>query len=266
MPLINYTKYFRSESRPWVTFIHGAGGSSTIWYRQIKAFAKNYNVLLIDLRGHGNSKKTVIQEIRQNYTFRNVALDVLEVMDYEGIEKSHFAGISLGTIVIRQIAEDHPERVESMIMGGAIMKLNTRSQILMKLGFIFKSVLPYLLLYKFFAFVIMPKNTHKESRNLFIREAKKLYQNEFIKWYKMTADINPLLKLFRNVELPIPTLYIMGREDHMFLPSIQQLMKSHTKFSELVIVEKCGHVVNVDEPEIFNTEVSNFINKLSPSY
>ena len=161
------------------------------------------------------------------------------------------------------LAEDHPERVESMIMGGAIMKLNVRSQILMRIGFIFKSIFPYLFLYKFFAFIIMPKDTHKESRNLFVREAKKLYQQEFIKWYKMTADINPILRLFRNIELPIPTLYIMGEEDHMFLPSIQQLMKKHTSFSKLIIVENCGHVVNVDKPEIFNTEVSNFINGLS---
>ncbi|MDY0141592.1 MAG: alpha/beta hydrolase [Bacteroidales bacterium] len=261
--MINYTKYFKSTSLPWVTFIHGAGGSSSIWFRQIKSFAKKYNVLLIDLRGHGNSKTNVLHGMRKKYTLDNIALDVLEVMDYEKIEKSHFAGISLGTIVIRQIAEDHPERVESMIMGGAIMKLNVRSQILMRIGFIFKSIFPYLFLYKFFAFIIMPKDTHKESRNLFVREAKKLYQQEFIKWYKMTADINPILRLFRNIELPIPTLYIMGEEDHMFLPSIQQLMKKHTSFSKLIIVENCGHVVNVDKTEIFNTEVSNFIDGLT---
>ena len=37
----------------------------------------------------------------------------------------------------------------------------------------------------------------------------------------MTADINSILKMFRNLELPIPTLYIMGDEDEMFLPAIQ---------------------------------------------
>ena len=52
------------------------------------------------------------------------------------------------------LAENHPERVSSMIMGGAIMKLNIRSQILMRLGNIVKSVIPYLWLYRFFAFII----------------------------------------------------------------------------------------------------------------
>jgi hypothetical protein len=44
-----------------------------------------------------------------------------------------------------------------MILGGAILKMNFRSQILMRLGNLFKYVLPYLILYKLFAFVIMPK-------------------------------------------------------------------------------------------------------------
>jgi pimeloyl-ACP methyl ester carboxylesterase len=262
-PLINYTKYQNSESNEWVTFVHGAGGSSTIWYKQIKSFTKKYNVLLIDLRGHGRSSKIGLKDIHARYTFPFIAQDVLEVLDYEGIQQCHFAGISLGTIIIRQIAEDYPERVKSMIMGGAIMKFNIRSQILMKLGFIFKSLVPYLLLYNFFAFIIMPKNNHKQSRNLFIREAKNVYRTEFIKWYKMTADINPILKMFRSVELPIPTLYIMGEEDYMFLPNIQELLKKHTQYSSLVIIPSCGHVVNVDKPEIFNETTFNFINSVS---
>lgn len=261
--LINYTKYQNSDSNEWVTFVHGAGGSSTIWYKQIKSFSKKYNVLLIDLRGHGRSSKIGLKDIHSRYTFPFIAQDVLEVLDYEGIHQCHFAGISLGTIIIRQIAEDYPERVKSMIMGGAIMKFNIRSQILMKLGFLFKSLVPYLLLYNFFAFIIMPKNNHKQSRNLFMREAKNVYKTEFIKWYKMTADINPILKMFRSVELPIPTLYIMGEEDYMFLPNIQELLKKHLHYSKLVVFQNCGHVVNVDKPELFNQTTFDFIESVS---
>jgi pimeloyl-ACP methyl ester carboxylesterase len=257
--LLNYNIHKVNDNNPWVTFVHGAGGSSTIWYKQIKTFSKHYNVLLIDLRGHGNSKKGSNSDFSGKYTFKSVSKDVVDVLDYENIEKSHFAGISLGTVIIRQIAEEYPERVTSMIMGGAIMKLDTRSQFLMKLGVIFKSLLPYLLLYKFFAFIIMPKKSHKNSRNLFVREAKKLYRKEFLRWFKLTAEINPLLKLFRSNEIPIPTLYVMGEEDHLFLPSIKQLVKRNSEYSNLIIVPDCGHVVNVEKPDVFNQETINFI-------
>jgi len=246
-----------------VTFVHGAGGSSSIWFKQIRDFQKKYNVLLLDLRGHGASKASLKSAFKQKYTFSALAHDILEVLDHLKIEKSHFVGISLGTILIRQLAELHPERVQSMILGGAILKMNFRSQVLMRLGNMFKYVLPYLVLYQFFAFVIMPKKNHKNSRLLFLNEAKKLYRKEFIKWFKLTAEINPILKWFRQVELNIPTLYVMGEEDYMFLPSVRLVVEKHYKSSQLFVIQQCGHVVNVEQAAIFNTNVISFIHSVT---
>ena len=257
--MLNYTKYIHPSSKTWVTFVHGAGGSSSIWFKQIREYSKHFSVLLLDLRGHGDSKRTPNNPFDQKYTFKSIAHDILEVLDFEKIKESHFVGISLGTILIRQLAETHPERVKSMILGGAILKLNVRSQILMRLGNIFKSVVPYLWIYKFFAFIIMPNKNHKESRLLFINEAKKLYQKEFIRWFKLTSEINPILKWFRQVDVKIPTLYVMGEEDYMFLPSVQNVVMKHAT-SELVIVPNCGHVVNVEQPTFFNQKTLSFLN------
>ncbi|RAJ16327.1 alpha/beta fold hydrolase [Olleya aquimaris] len=257
--MLNYSTYVHPKSSEWVTFVHGAGGSSSIWYKQIRDFKSQFNVLILDLRGHGNSKPKLKDTFNSKYTFDSITHDILEVIDYLKIETSHFVGISLGTILIRNLAEKHPNRVKSMILGGAIMKLNTRSQILMKLGVVFKSVVPYMYLYKFFAFIIMPKKNHKSSRLLFVNEAKKLYQKEFIRWFKLTSEINPLLRFFRAKDIKIPTLYVMGAEDHLFLPSIKTIVKSHTT-AILYVVEKCGHVVNVEQPKLFNTTTIQFIN------
>lgn len=260
--MIHYTLYPNQSNNQWVTFVHGAGGSSSIWYKQIRDFQKHYNVLLLDLRGHGNSQPIFKESFQKQYTFSALANDIHEVLDHLKIQKSHFVGISLGTILIRQLAEMYPERIHSMILGGAILKMNFRSQILMKLGNVFKYVLPYLVLYRFFAFVIMPKKNHKQSRLLFINEAKKLYQKEFIKWFKLTAEINPILKWFRQVELNIPTLYIMGNEDYMFLPSVRKVVQTHYKSSKLFVVAECGHVVNVEKPLQFNQNVIAFLKTL----
>lgn len=257
--MISYTVYKNKTTTEWVTFVHGAGGSSSIWFKQVKEFQKHFNVLLLDLRGHGESKSTLKNGFKQKYTFQAIAQDVYEVIKHLEIQASHFVGISLGTIVIRQLAEMHPSCVKSMTMGGAILKMNFRSQILMRLGNMFKYVLPYMVLYKFFAFVIMPKKKHKQSRLLFINEAKKLYQKEFIKWFKLTAEINPILKWFRQVEINIPTLYVMGDEDYMFLPVVRQVVKKHYKSSKLFVIKNCGHVVNVEQSDQFNSAVLLFL-------
>ncbi|MBI1185523.1 alpha/beta fold hydrolase [bacterium] len=258
--MLHYTIYKKEESTEWVTFIHGAGGSSALWFRQLRDFNKHFNVLLIDLRGHGKSKAPVYEKLK-NYTFKVIGDEVIEVLNHLRIKSSHFVGISLGTIIIREIAERHEDRVKSMILGGAVMKLNVRGQLLMRLGSLLQSVVPYLLLYKLFALVIMPKANHKEARNLFVAEARKLYQKEFKRWFTLVSQINPLLRLFRFNELAVPTLYIMGAEDHMFLPSVSKLVSEHQN-ATLQVIPNCGHVVNIEAPDAFNKLVIAFIEGL----
>ena len=255
--MLSFTTYLHSTETAWVTFVHGAGGSSNIWFKQLRSFSKHFNVLVLDLRGHGKSKKNVFSDA-STYTFDSITNDIMEVIDHLKIKSSHFIGISLGTILIRNLAEKYPERVDSMTMGGAIMKMNFRSQILMRLGVWFKSIVPYMYLYKFFAFIIMPRKNHKQSRLLFVREAKKLYQKEFVKWFKLTSEINPLLRFFRAKDISIPTLYIMGEQDYLFLPIIEKIVKVH-KTSTLQIIPECGHVVNVEKYKVFNKNAIGFI-------
>lgn len=255
--MLHYTKHICREDAQWVTFIHGAGGSSSIWFKQIRAFQKHFNVLLVDLRGHGKSKKPIYEKLKQ-YSFDVIGDEVIDVLDHLNINKTHFVSISLGTIITRELSERYPNRVSSMIMGGAVMKLNFRGQILMRVGSALKSVLPYLILYRFFALIIMPRKKHRESRNLFIGEAKKLYQKEFKRWFTLIAEVNPLLSLFRIKDAGVPTLYIMGSEDHMFLPSITKLVQGHEN-SSLFVIPECGHVVNVERPHIFNEESTRFL-------
>lgn len=260
--MLNYYTYRHKDSKEWVTFVHGAGGSSSIWFKQVRDFSKHFNVLILDLRGHGNSKPTIKDTFNPKYTFDSITQDIVEVIDHLKIKQSHFIGISLGTILIRNLAEKRPELLKSMILGGAVFKLNFKSQVLMKLGVIFKSVVPYMLLYKFFAFIIMPRKNHKKSRLLFVNEAKKLYQKEFIRWFKLTSEINPLLRFFRTKDVRIPTLYVMGSEDHLFLPSIKDIVSRHVT-SKLFVVDNCGHVVNVEQPQVFNSETIGFIHSLA---
>lgn len=261
--MIHHNIYHHKSSQQWVTFVHGAGGSSSIWFKQLRAFRAQFNVLLLDLRGHGNSNPKLQDSLDENYTFDAITNDIVEVLNINGIQKSHFVGISLGTILIRNLAENYPERVSSMIMGGAIMKMNVRSRFLINVGVIFKSVVPYMILYKLFAFIIMPRKNHKKSRNLFVNEAKKLYQKEFIRWFKLTSEINPLLKFFRQKAIDIPSLYMMGEQDYLFLPAVKKISETH-KEAKLFILKNCGHVVNVEQPNVFNTKVIDFIQNLEP--
>lgn len=262
--MLYYKTFQKDKESDWIVLVHGAGGSSSIWFKQLKAYKEAFNVLLVDLRGHGKSKGMLQQYYEDDYSFKRASRDILEVLDDAGIGKAHFVGVSLGTIIIRIIGELEPHRVQSMVMCGAVMRLNIRSRLLVFLGHAFKRVVPFIWLYKLFAWIILPRKRHSESRHLFIKEAKKLYKKEFMKWFNLTHEINPLLKYFREKELQIPTLYVMGNEDHLFLPAIQRLVHDHST-PILRVIEKCGHVVNVEQPEIFNRISLSFIREKSVS-
>ena len=258
--MLSTKTYHNSPDKDWVVFIHGAGGSSSIWFRQIKTYSEEFNVLLVDLRGHGKSKEmsSMKKYYKEKYTFKTVSKDVIETLDNLNIKQAHFIGVSLGTIIIRTIADMEPERITSAVMCGAITRMNIRSRILIWMGHTFKKLVPFMWLYSLFAWVIMPKKNHEESRSLFVGEAKNLAKKEFLKWFRLTYDVNPLLRYFTEKEMDAPTLYIMGEEDHMFLPPVRKMVKDFNH-SYLVVVEGSGHVVNVDKPDEFNRESLNFL-------
>ena len=129
--LLSYSVYKNKSSLKWVTFIHGAGGSSSIWFRQIRAFKKEFNILLIDLGGHGKSKSRFKEKSKQGYTFDLITKDIKDVLIRLNIKSSHFVGVSLGTIIVRDLAENNPKLVDSLVLAGAILKFNTRSNFLM---------------------------------------------------------------------------------------------------------------------------------------
>jgi hypothetical protein len=53
------------------------------------------------------------------------------------------------------------------------------------------------------------------------------------------------------IRIAISTLYIMGCEDHLFLPLVREIVQKNTA-TLLKVIENCGHVVNIEEPDLFN--------------
>ena len=259
--MLNFSIHNNENTSKWVTFIHGAGGSSSIWFQQFRAFKNEFNILLIDLSGHGKSDSRFDENSKEGYTFEMITGDIVEVLNSLSIKKSHFIGVSLGSIIVRDIADRFPNLVDSLVLAGAILKFNIRSNMLMIFGNFLRSIVPFILLYKLEAYIIMPKKNHRESRMLLVKECKKLNQKEFIRWCKLTRGINKVLKSQRQTDIKTPSLYVMGAEDHLFLPSVRKAVLSFTN-AQLCVVENSGHVVNIDQPKPFNDMVIKFLKSL----
>lgn len=244
-----------NQKEDWVVFVHGIGGSTRTWGKQIDAFSEHYNLLLLDLPGHGLNADNIIKKVDSE----KLHTGIKDTMDFLNIECAHFVGLSLGTIVIANFAVHHPEYVKSIILGGASLKVSGLYKGAVILADKIKHFVPYKFLYKFFAWFLMPRKNHKKSRKIFLREVVKLNKKTMFAWIEyLQFTLSPENILARLDEVKKNILIISGDEDHCFLKDAKALVDK-MKSVEINIIEKCGHVCSIEKSSIFNHMALDFL-------
>jgi pimeloyl-ACP methyl ester carboxylesterase len=97
-----------------VILLHGGLGNADYWGNQVREFAKHYQVIVMDSRGHGRSTRDA-----QPYGYHLMATDVVQVMDYLKIPKASIVGWSDGAIIGLDIAMTYPDRLDKLFAFGA---------------------------------------------------------------------------------------------------------------------------------------------------
>ena len=258
--MLNYKTIGNNPENSWVVMLHGAGGSIEMWFRQVPDFARHFNLLLIDLAGHGGS---VEEKVCHCLSFEKVADQVMEVVTHLGIEKAHYMGLSLGTIIARVIAENYPSRVSSMVLAGAVTRLTPGIRLLIKFADRFKYLIPYRLMKRILAKLIIPQDKYIKSKQFFLNTAQKLSFDHFSQWLKLGNKVGQLMKDFINQEVVVPTLYLMGENDKLFLEQAQLDVSSSGENVSMVIVPDAGHVCNIDNKSFFNRVSIDFLSKIA---
>lgn len=164
-------KIYGKDNKTEIVLLHGLGGSHTIFYKQIEFLQKKFKIIALDLPCHGESKHILANE---TLTFEKCSHLIIETLNSLNIKKAHFIGVSLGTLIAQDLLNRYPEYIKSVIMAGAIVRFNLISKTLIFIGHLTKHILPYMFLYKTFAYVIMPRNNHRKSRKLFSKEAQRM--------------------------------------------------------------------------------------------
>jgi pimeloyl-ACP methyl ester carboxylesterase len=258
--LLYYETHQRSVIYEWVLLVHGAGGSTRTWKKQIEELSRHYNLLVIDLPGHG--KNAGNSDHFPDYSFLFMADKIWELIDHLKIPKIHVIGVSLGTIICLQMRRTRPDRILSVIMPGAIVKLNTKLKILANLSLALAKIIGYRNFYKMSARIMLPRKNHKKSRDVFIDESKVMSIREFKKWTGLYYNLNKTLLEFFDAKSPIPHLLIMGSQDHLFLQPAKDYTNQHINAKLKVIVD-CGHVVSIEGAQKFNAICLKFLKSLS---
>ncbi|MFN4764168.1 alpha/beta fold hydrolase [Gillisia sp. Q332] len=106
------------EGEP-LLLLHGWTQSTEFWTEYIPAYVQHFEVYAIDLRGHGKTS-----QITSDFTIKESAKDILELLDHLKINRVKAIGLSYGGLTLLELARSHPEKIESIIIIGTSHSYN----------------------------------------------------------------------------------------------------------------------------------------------
>jgi|SRR3989344_6257514 len=105
------TNIFHSD-RPTLLFIHGLSDSSSVWAPYERAFEDSYNIVSMDLRGHGRSRKLFFYSA---YSPLLIADDIVALLDRLAIQRCIVIGRSFGTLLALSAIRQSPEKFSAAV-------------------------------------------------------------------------------------------------------------------------------------------------------
>jgi len=261
---INYA-FEGADEAPVITFAHALSLNARSFKPQVEAFREDYRVLRLDLRGHG---KTDVNG--GPFTMEDLADDVAALLDYLGVERTHFVGSSLGAMAGFAMALNHAKRLSSltfMASQGALPpeRIQTaRANIgamrasdataTTTLADECEAMLDRLL-------GDIAEADHPETFALLreILSDTTLYGQA--RAYDAILDMNYDGRL---TEIGVPTLVLAGAQDTSTSPERMQMYKDGIAGARMVILEGAGHFPNVEQPAAFNAALQQFLNQVGP--
>lgn len=241
-----------------IVFVHGLSDSLAYWKVLSENLKNDYQTLIFDLRGHGESS-----DDDRNTTIDLYQEDLYQLLKSLNIENAVFVGLSLGGNVILDLAVNHPEMVNGLVVMSSFPEQDEKLKNIfddfdnaIDEGFVefFDTILPYTL----------PDDILEEHKELLENvkvEAAKTANIEGIKkginagyGFNLTDKLN---------EINAPTLVIAGEEDNLTTLDIQRKISDNIQDSELIVLEKTKHNILIGRniEKVLNI-INDFMSKI----
>lgn len=253
--ILFYKKIVTENSLEWLVMIHGFCGNNGMWKNQIKLFQNRYNILLIDLPGHGSSKLG-LSDLGIS-CFKELGGEIAEILKKEGIKKADFIGASLGTMVIGGVLQSNPECVNKIILADAVIVANPISRFLLKIVEKVQYFIPFRVILYLGNFILMPFPYIRDLavQKFYIKSGTRFVQREFNIWLSL---IITELNILESIDYSKRTLFISGKKDLHFRKGVKRVAESH-KNTRLALIKGVGHVCSMQDGQRFNKIISVFL-------
>ena len=256
--------YEESGSGTPVLFVHEFAGDMTSWEPQLRTFGMRYHAIAYNARGYPPSD---VPPTPASYSQDRARLDILAVLDKLGIEKAHIVGLSMGGFAALHFGIHHSDRALSLTIAGCGYgaEPDKREQFKVEANAT--------------ADLIQNEGIEAFAKTYSLGPTRVQFQNKNLRgWEEFRDQLATHSALgsantMRGVQaerpslfdlkdamagISAPTLVLTGDEDWpCLLPGV--MMKETIPGSALVVMPNCGHTINIEEPDRFNTIILDFL-------
>lgn len=235
---LHYQEHGRGEP---LILLHGFAQDSSAWVDVLPAYSRFFRVLVMDMRGCGQSEVP-----EPGYSPKDLAADVISLMDHLDLKKAHFGGFSLGGAAGLELGIGHSDRLLSLSLhstweGGPCPSMRRWIEVRRRIIALNDPVVNVgTRIVSFFS----PEfaNAHEDRVEEFIRR----FNANPHPITKKGADGHAEACLAHDVRnrlehIKVPTLITVGTVDRATLPSQSRYLHEHIKGSELVFIDGCAH-------------------------
>jgi len=247
-----------------ILFLHEFAADHTNWEPQMRYFSRGHRVIAYSARGYTPSD---VPPSPHAYTYKHFYTDALAVLDHLGIAKAHFVGLSMGSYSSLHVALNAPARMLSMTLAGvgsgsSLEHLDAFRQQCRETAEQFEAIgsaevakvtrdapgrIPFL---------VKDPRGHADFYAALARHDSRGSANTMRSFQGGRPSIYTMAEAINKVATP--ALIICGDEDdNCVAPSL--FLKQHLPASGLTFFPKSGHVLNLEEPALFNEMVERFI-------
>ena len=254
--------YYESTGEGFpLVLAHEFAGDFRSWETQVRYFSRRYRVITYNARGYPPSDVPTDEDA---YSQEMAVEDLHGLLDHLGIEKAHICGLSMGGTLALNFGITYPDRAQSLIIAAAGSGSTDvdawRENVVASSRGMEEQGMAY-----------MGDYSRGEARVQLLRKDPRGYR-EFSDQFLSHSSLGSALT-FRGVQgkrppvfaleeemraLTLPTLIMLGDEDDPCIePSI--FMKRCISTSGLVMFPQSGHAINLEDPDLFNQSVQDFL-------
>ncbi len=248
--------YDHCGSGELVVFLHGIGGNRTNWHDQLPSFGEHFHAVSWDGRGYGDS-----DDYEGPLNFAHFADDLIRLIDHLAVDRAHLVGLSMGGVIALDCVGRFPDRVATLTLcdslpGFSHLTPEQRREFIrlrqepLLAGKEPRDIAPIV------AKTLISKAPRPGCFDRLVESISALHKDSYIKTVSgsVNYDRPPNLE-----SITVPTLIVVGDEDALTPPATSRAMAQRIKGSEMVVIERAGHLSNIEQPEAFNRIVIEFL-------